>query len=182
MQRRDKQGVTNTLTRPVCGLRLRGTQFGSLGGLLMTQEWVECKRAVVVGVTLGVLLLMGAVSAHAQAVGSAAIRGRVADETGAGVPGATVTVSSPSLQLRERTAVSEQDGEYQFRSLPLGTYTVTLRAARIPDDCPRGHPAQRRIRGACRCRAEAVHGAGNRHRERPEPGHRRRPRRRSART
>ena len=90
----------------------------------MTQEWVKCKRSVVVGVTVGVLLFMGAASAHAQAVGSAAIRGRVADESGAGVPGATVTVSSPSLQLRERTVVSDQDGEYQIRSLPLGIYTV----------------------------------------------------------
>src|SRR5688500_7931609 len=93
--------------------------------MLMMQEWlVECKRPVVVGITLGVLLFMGATSAHAQAVGSAAIRGRVADESGAGVPGATVTVSSPSLQLRERAVVSDQDGEYQIRSLPLGMYAV----------------------------------------------------------
>jgi hypothetical protein len=90
----------------------------------MTQVWVGCKRRVVAGATLGVLLLVGAASAHAQAVGSATIRGRVADESGAGIPGVTVTVSSPSLQLRERTFVSEQDGEYQIRSLPLGMYAM----------------------------------------------------------
>ena len=90
----------------------------------MTQVWVSCQRRIVAGATLGMLLLMGAASAHAQAVGSGAMRGRIVDESGAGVPGVTVTVSSPSLQLRERTVVSEQDGEYQIRSLPLGTYSV----------------------------------------------------------
>ncbi len=90
----------------------------------MTQVSVRCRRRVVSGATFSVLLLLGAASAHAQAVGSATIRGRVADESGAGVPGATVTVSSPSLQLRERAAVSVQDGEYQIRGLPLGTYAV----------------------------------------------------------
>ena len=88
----------------------------------MTQG--SSRQRVLVGAIFSVLLLVGAAGAYAQAVGSAAIRGRVADESGAGVPGVTVTVSSPSLQLRERTVVSDQDGEYQFRSLPLGTYTV----------------------------------------------------------
>src|SRR5262249_335864 len=50
--------------------------------------------------------------------------GHVQDESGAAVPGVTVTVTSPALQLRERTVVTESDGEYQQRSLPLGTYTV----------------------------------------------------------
>jgi len=91
----------------------------------MLQLRLGFRQTVKVGV-LSVLLLMVAVHAHAQAVGSGAIRGRVADESGAGVPGSTVTVSSPSLQLRERSATSESNGEYQFRSLPLGTYTVVF--------------------------------------------------------
>jgi hypothetical protein len=78
----------------------------------------------VAGMTLGGCLLIGAAGAQAQAVGSAMIRGRVVDESGAGVPGATVTVSSPALQLRERAAVSDTTGEYQIRSLPIGTYSV----------------------------------------------------------
>ena len=107
-------------------------------------------QRAVAGMTLGVLLFMGAVSAHAQAVGSAAIRGRVADESGAGVPGVTVTVSSPSLQLRERTIVSEQDGEYQIRSLPLGTYAVKFEltasrrsCAKASSSAPDSKPAWR---------------------------------------
>ncbi len=91
----------------------------------MTQAWFGCTRRILVSVC-SAMLLLGAVRAHAQAVGAASIRGRVADETGAGVPGASVTVSSPSLQLRERNAISDADGEYQIRSLPLGTYTVSF--------------------------------------------------------
>jgi hypothetical protein len=92
----------------------------------MTQERVGCWRWVVCGVTVGALLLLETLPAHAQAVGSGAIRGHVTDESGAGIPGVIVTVSSPALQLRERSAVSEQDGDYQIRSLPLGTYTVKV--------------------------------------------------------
>jgi hypothetical protein len=93
----------------------------------MTQEWIRCSQLA--AMTLAVLLAVGTVHAYAQAVGSASIRGRVTDESGAGVPGVTVTVSSPSLQLRERTAVSAQEGEYQIRSLPLGTYAVRVELA-----------------------------------------------------
>jgi hypothetical protein len=95
----------------------------------MTHQSVHSRRRAIARLALAALLVMGAARAQAQAVGSAAIRGRVADESGAGVPGATVTVSSPSLQLRERAVASEQDGEYQLRSLPLGTYTVTFELA-----------------------------------------------------
>src|SRR6185436_1321487 len=89
----------------------------------MRLEKFRCGRLI-----LGVfaLLFVGTVNTYAQAVGSASIRGRVTDESGAGVPGVTVTVSSPALQLRERTTVSEQEGEYQIRSLPLGAYTVRV--------------------------------------------------------
>jgi hypothetical protein len=91
----------------------------------MAQISVGRTRKVMLA-TVALLLLCGAVSAFAQAVGSGAIRGRVTDESGAGIPGATITIRSPSLQLRERTATTQQDGEYQLRSLPLGVYTVTF--------------------------------------------------------
>jgi hypothetical protein len=91
----------------------------------MTCEWLGGRTRVALA-ALTALLMFGAVRAEAQAVGAASIRGRVTDESGAGVPGVTVTVASPSLQLRERSAVSEADGEYQIRSLPLGVYAVTF--------------------------------------------------------
>jgi len=95
----------------------------------MTQEWVGYKRRAIASLVLGTLLTVGATHANAQAVGSAVISGRIADESAAGVPGATVTVSSPSLQLRERVVVTAPDGEYLLRSLPLGTYSVKFELA-----------------------------------------------------
>src|SRR6476620_5147285 len=91
----------------------------------MMGEWIRCaRRGLGMSSAIAAVMALTVIGADAQSVGSASIRGRITDETGAGVPGATVTVSSPSLQLRERTAAAENDGEYQFRSLALGTDTV----------------------------------------------------------
>jgi carboxypeptidase family protein len=91
----------------------------------MTRERIECWQPAVAATALGMILVVAfAARAQAQAVGTAAIRGHVQDETGAAVPGVTVTVSSTALQLRERAVVTGSDGEYQHRSLPLGTYAV----------------------------------------------------------
>jgi outer membrane receptor protein involved in Fe transport len=93
----------------------------------MMREWAKCVRcALAMSWAIAAVIALSAIRADAQAVGSASIRGRITDETGAGVPGVTVTVSSPSLQLRERAAVSENGGEYQFRSLALGTYSLRV--------------------------------------------------------
>jgi hypothetical protein len=61
----------------------------------------------------------------AQAQGTAAtIEGRVTDESGAVMPGVTVTVKSPALQVPEMSAVTDASGEYRISPLPIGTYTV----------------------------------------------------------
>jgi len=60
------------------------------------------------------------------AQGSAAgVVGQVTDDGGLAVPGVTVTASSPALQVREVTTVTDQRGEYRLTPLPIGTYTVT---------------------------------------------------------
>jgi hypothetical protein len=69
------------------------------------------------------LTLFGQLAA-AQSVGTGTISGRVADESGAAMPGVTVTVSSPALQLREITEVSGADGSYRLVDLPIGVYSV----------------------------------------------------------
>ena len=100
---------------------------------------------------LGVMLLFTLVTASspppaaAQTVGSASMRGIVTDESGAGIPGVTVTVRSPALQLRERTIVTEPSGEYLIRDLPIGdrdTYLV-LPVARVR--CPQCGPTTEQI-------------------------------------
>jgi outer membrane receptor for ferrienterochelin and colicin len=70
---------------------------------------------------LGLILLV-AIPAFAQT--TASITGVVTTE-GNPLPGATVTISSPSLQ-GTRTTVTGDAGGYSFPGLPPGTYTVTV--------------------------------------------------------
>jgi hypothetical protein len=54
----------------------------------------------------------------------ASIIGQVMDESGAVLPGVTVTATSPALQVPEVTDVSNNRGEYRLSPLPIGTYKV----------------------------------------------------------
>ncbi len=51
------------------------------------------------------------------------ILGRVTDDTGAILPGVTVTLQSPAL-LRPLTTVTAESGGYRFPNVPIGTYRV----------------------------------------------------------
>ncbi len=55
---------------------------------------------------------------------NAGIIGQVKDESGAVLPGVTVTATSPALQVPSVTAVTDATGEYRITPLPIGTYTV----------------------------------------------------------
>ena len=70
-------------------------------------------------------LLFAVHAAFGQAATEASIVGVVTDESGAILPGVTVTVSSPALQLREVVEVSDSRGEYRIAALPIGTYRVS---------------------------------------------------------
>ncbi|HEV2828395.1 MAG TPA: carboxypeptidase regulatory-like domain-containing protein, partial [Pyrinomonadaceae bacterium] len=64
-----------------------------------------------------------------QATGK--IIGTVTDERGAVVPGAKVTVTTTSTQTAQvtRDATTNEDGEFQIPSLPIGSYQVTIERA-----------------------------------------------------
>jgi hypothetical protein len=64
----------------------------------------------------------------AQSAGST-IHGTVTDESGAAVPGVTVTLTSPALQVPQMIALSEADGSYRFVELPAGLYKLTYELA-----------------------------------------------------
>ena len=72
------------------------------------------------------LLLLSAPVASAQAVSATtgAINGRVTDNTGAILPGVTVTLSSPSM-MGTRTAITTAEGQYRFPAIPPGVYQLT---------------------------------------------------------
>ena len=60
----------------------------------------------------------------AQNLSSGSIDGIVTDDTGGALPGVTVTVSSPALQVKQLAEVSDAEGRYRFIDLPRGTYEV----------------------------------------------------------
>src|SRR5229473_8234809 len=77
------------------------------------------------------LIVFGERSAHAAAEQEGIIRGRIVEaETGAPVPGATVSVSSPSLG-EPRSVTSNEEGEYVVPNLPIGVYTVKVAYAGV---------------------------------------------------
>src|ERR1044072_3949076 len=51
--------------------------------------------------------------------------GQVRDERGAILPGVTVSVTSPVLQVKQVSDVTNVKGEYRITPLPIGTYTVS---------------------------------------------------------
>lgn len=65
-------------------------------------------------------------TAWAQAAASSTVHGVATDDTGATMPGATVTLSSPQLQAKQRVTVTEADGTYRFTDLPGGTYRLAF--------------------------------------------------------
>src|SRR5687767_11119324 len=76
-----------------------------------------------------VLILFGLASlisspAAAQG-GDASIIGQVTDQSGAVLPGVTVTATSPALQVPSVTDVTNERGEYRLAPLPVGVYQVT---------------------------------------------------------
>ena len=78
--------------------------------------------------TIGVILLtLGAVPVAAQSGG---IIGNVIDETGAVLPGATVTLSGPE---GTRATQSDGEGEYAFAGVSAGDYAVTVALTAFSD-------------------------------------------------
>ena len=61
----------------------------------------------------------------AQGVQTGQLVGSVKTADGQMLPGATVTVKSPALQ-GSREQITDADGAYGFKGLPIGTYTVTV--------------------------------------------------------
>ena len=85
----------------------------------MTSKW----RSARLGGAAVLLVLLGMASAaHAQS-GLGGLRGAVTDPQGAGLPGVTVTASSPDV-LRPQSDVTNERGEYRLNNLPPGTYLL----------------------------------------------------------
>lgn len=71
------------------------------------------------------LVLCGSGLSLAQSTNSGDIRGTVMDQSGALIPGATVTVTNVATGVT-KTLQSNQDGIYDTSSIVVGDYTVTI--------------------------------------------------------
>src|SRR5688500_16855453 len=72
-----------------------------------------------------VLVSLPTVPAFGQGT-TARIIGRITAQTGAVLPGVTVTATSPALQVPQMTAVTNELGEYRLAPLPIGTFDVSF--------------------------------------------------------
>src|SRR4029079_11316515 len=54
------------------------------------------------------------------------IQGKVKDENGGVLPGVTVTLRGPALQVPEMVAVTGPQGDYRLSPLPIGTCSLHL--------------------------------------------------------
>src|SRR5260370_9683203 len=73
------------------------------------------------------LVVVAPTIVQAQAASAASITGRITDDTGAPVPDAVVSVTSPALQVSAVSAVTDQEGSYQVLNLRApGLYTVAV--------------------------------------------------------
>jgi hypothetical protein len=79
-----------------------------------------CVRAILMAATVS--------SVFAQNNQYGNIHGVVTDSSGAQIPGATVTLSSPAL-LAPRSAPSDSGGNYHFEQLPVGAYKIAAAQA-----------------------------------------------------
>src|SRR5688572_16753144 len=76
---------------------------------------------------LASLFLFPVSSSTAAGQGSgASIIGQVTDQSGAVLPGVTVTATSPALQVPQVTAVTNEVGEYRLAPLPIGVFQVAF--------------------------------------------------------
>jgi len=76
------------------------------------------------------LLLLVAAGAFAQGT-TGALTGTVS-QAGTNLPGVTVTISSPSMQ-GTRTTVTNENGDYNFSSIPPGQYKVVFSLSGLTD-------------------------------------------------
>ncbi len=85
----------------------------------------ESRRYTCLRMLLAVItLLLGLQSAALSQEATARIEGTVTDQQGAVIVGAKVTVTNIATRV-SREAVTDKEGRYQVRELPLGVYRIT---------------------------------------------------------
>ena len=81
----------------------------------------ECRQPI--WIALALVLFVSATSVAQTIRGQ--IAGTVADETGAALPGVSISLTSPALQVPQIQRISDERGDYLFSDLPAATYRLT---------------------------------------------------------
>jgi hypothetical protein len=92
----------------------------------LTRKWLSRSRLGVAGIWLFAAVLLPA--ANAQTAGTGSIQGTVADQTGAILQNATVTIINTATAVQHKTT-SGADGLYSFPNVAIGVYTLDVSAS-----------------------------------------------------
>ncbi|MFN7917351.1 MAG: TonB-dependent receptor [Vicinamibacterales bacterium] len=76
------------------------------------------------GILAAALLLLSPWAGYGQSSTSSTVYGVIKDGTGAALPGVTVTLTSPQLQVPAVDTISGTDGTYRVTELPPGVYSI----------------------------------------------------------
>ncbi len=87
----------------------------------MVPNIIRCRTVDVVSVTLALLLPF---CAWSQVANTGSVQGTVADQTGAMVPGTTLSLRNVATGATQ-TAQSDASGNFRFPIVPVGRYTLT---------------------------------------------------------
>jgi len=93
----------------------------------MRSHSLRLGTALCLGLGMSLLLTTGRLAVAQSQSGKAAVTGRVADSSGASIPGAEVTLTATQTG-ETRTLKSDGAGLYSFPSLAVGTYKLTVEA------------------------------------------------------
>ena len=78
------------------------------------------------GLVVVIVSLVAFAGSPAAGQGTATIIGQVTDQSGAVLPGVTVTATGPALQVPQLTEVTNAQGEYRLAPLPIGVYELAF--------------------------------------------------------
>jgi len=104
------------------GRDLRSENDQDVSGAMIRPAMSGITTALRRALTVAAAVALFASSISAQE--NAGIVGQVKDSSGGVLPGVTVTVTGPTLQVPSMNAVTESNGEYRITPLPIGTYNV----------------------------------------------------------
>lgn len=122
------KGVVAGVRRGVVGGIENGVAGGIAGGVKAEGSKETLRNAKQPSASTVSLAMNQTPASPAQQAGSARLFGTVSDASQASVPDATVVVSAKEGGIKEIT-ISNAAGEYDFRALPLGRYSIEVRIA-----------------------------------------------------